>query len=244
MLIVDHGPWSRPKVRHVDAIKYTERGGTRGGERRLRRLLLRENLNPSLLAQSRPNRQTLLKAPPNISFGIRRVGQGPPAAPWQGPAQPSGAGPKEPNNLVMSSLEVFNRGTTHGEESKEAQVFQKLRQRREERNAPLQEGHCKKRQRRQGWQSQKQKTGDRYRIVESPQEGEESAEETIAIEEAGRTAQRKTGRDVLSIERLVRAHEKAFTQPLLQRSRRSHCRRCQKATRVTGVDSRTGRSLP
>lgn len=113
----------------------------------------------------------------------------------------------------MSSLEVFNRGTTHGEESEKAQVFQKRRQRREERNAPLQEEHCKKRQRRQGWQSQKQKTGDRYRIVESPQEGEESAEETIAIEEAGRTAQRETGQDIPSIERLVRVYEKAFTQP-------------------------------
>jgi len=136
----------------------------------------------------------------------------------------------------MSSLEVFNRGTTHGEESEEAPVFQKLRQRREERNAPLQEEHCKKRQRRQGWQSQKQKTGDRYRIVEGPEEGEESAEETIAIEEAGRTAQRETGQDILSIERLVSAYEKAFTQPLRQRSRRSHHRAARKAALHEGLD--------
>jgi hypothetical protein len=26
MLIVDHGPWSRPKVQHVDAINYTTTG--------------------------------------------------------------------------------------------------------------------------------------------------------------------------------------------------------------------------
>src|SRR3979411_2153884 len=47
-------------------------------ERRSRRLLPRENLNPSLLAQSRPNRQTLLKASPNNSFGLRRGRQAPP----------------------------------------------------------------------------------------------------------------------------------------------------------------------
>jgi hypothetical protein len=142
----------------------------------------------------------------------------------------------------MSSLEVFNRGTTDGEESEKAQVFQKLRQRREERNAPLQEGHCKKRQRRQGWQSQKQETGDRYRIVESPQEGEESAEEAIAIEEAARTAQRKTGQDVLSIERIVRPVRKPL-RSLCFRDRDDHIVSDARRQREGGAESRRSRGL-
>jgi hypothetical protein len=75
---------------------------------------------------------------------------------------------------------------THGEEGseeerlvEEAQIFAQLRQRRGERNAPLEEGDCKKRTRRKGRQGEEPKAGHHYRLVQSSQEGEKSPEKEV-----------------------------------------------------------------
>src|SRR4029077_8582732 len=73
------------------------------------------------------------------------------------------------------------REVTHGEESsqeesrvEEAQILAQLQQRRGERNAPLQEGHCKKRTQRKGRQGEEPKASHRYRPVQSSQEREKA----------------------------------------------------------------------